>query len=394
MKIVDTLAIAKDNFKSNKLRTVLTVSGVIIGIGSILFLVSLGYGLQKITIEQISTTEALRILEVSAGGSKILSLNKQVVEDFSSIPGVEGISPRLDFSAQANFDSTATETIVSGIAPEFQELEVGLVDKGENLGADNNQIIITTTLMELLGVTSFDEIVGEEIDFDIFVPNGLDDEEFTKSQKTFSVIGVREDKTNNSQVNLAALEDLGVANYGGVKVKVISQEKLDEVRSNIESRGYTVNAPVDTLSEINVIFQIFQVILGVFGVIALCVAAIGMFNTMTISLLERTREIGIMKAIGANNRDIMKIFLLESILIGFIGGILGILVGWLFGQGINIIVNALAKTLGGEPVQIFVTPWEIAVVMIVLSIIIGLLTGLYPARRGSRLNPLLALRYE
>ena len=185
-----------------------------------------------------------------------------------------------------------------------------------------------------------------------------------------------------------------MANYGGVKVKVISQEKLDEVRSNIESRGYTVNAPVDTLSEINVIFQIFQVILGVFGVIALCVAAIGMFNTMTISLLERTREIGIMKAIGANNRDIMKIFLLESILIGFIGGILGILVGWLFGQGINIIVNALAKTLGGEPVQIFVTPWEIAVVMIVLSIIIGLLTGLYPARRGSRLNPLLALRYE
>jgi putative ABC transport system permease protein len=144
----------------------------------------------------------------------------------------------------------------------------------------------------------------------------------------------------------------------------------------------------------NNIFKIVQYILAGFGLIALGVASIGMFNTLTISLLERTREIGIMRVLGATGSDIMKIFLIEAIFMGFGGGAFGLVTGWLITFILNTTVANLANSLGGQPTYPFLTPWYFAVGIMAVSLIIGFVTGLYPAKHASKLNPLDALRYE
>jgi putative ABC transport system permease protein len=128
--------------------------------------------------------------------------------------------------------------------------------------------------------------------------------------------------------------------------------------------------------------------------VALAVSAIGMFNTMTIALLERTNEIGIMKAIGASNSDIRLLFLVESILIGFFGGLGGLIIGIGGTKVINLFFNVFASRMGGQSMEIFYTPmWFVAFIMI-FSTLIGFFTGVYPARRAEKLNPLMALRYK
>ena len=131
------------------------------------------------------------------------------------------------------------------------------------------------------------------------------------------------------------------------------------------------------------------------GAIALFVAAVGIVNTMTISLLERTREIGIMKALGAKNKDVKKMFIYESWLLGLIGGGSGILVGWLFGKFFNFVIAFLFKLSGQQnSVELFIIPWKFASAVLCFALILALLSGLFPARRAAKLNPLDALRYE
>ena len=137
-----------------------------------------------------------------------------------------------------------------------------------------------------------------------------------------------------------------------------------------------------------------QTVLALFGLIALFVSAIGMFNTMTIALLERTNEIGIMRSIGVRRSDIRKLFLFESMLMGFLGGVGGVGIAMLGGTLANMGINALAQRFGGTALNLFVYPAWFVILIIVFSAIIGFLTGLYPSYRASRLNPLDALRYK
>jgi putative ABC transport system permease protein len=128
--------------------------------------------------------------------------------------------------------------------------------------------------------------------------------------------------------------------------------------------------------------------------VALIVSAIGMFNTMTIALLERINEIGIMRAIGVTRKDIKILFLMESVIMGFMGGVGGVLVGFFVSEIANIGVNILAKTFGGQAIDLFYNPpWFIAVI-IIFSTLIGFMTGVYPSSKAGKLNPLTALRYK
>jgi putative ABC transport system permease protein len=182
--------------------------------------------------------------------------------------------------------------------------------------------------------------------------------------------------------------------FDRVKLKVDKQSNLEQARSAVIDKGLSVSALSDTVDQANKIFNVVQIVLSLFGIIALIVSAIGMFNTMTIALLERTSEIGIMKSLGASNGEIKFLFLTESVLIGVLGGIGGIMLGkmgtWSFNYGFYL----LAKSFGGQPINIFYTPgWFIAFV-IAFSAIVGFITGIYPAQRAARLNALTALRYK
>ncbi len=149
-----------------------------------------------------------------------------------------------------------------------------------------------------------------------------------------------------------------------------------------------------TVEQASKIFQGIQATLAVFGGIALVVSAIGMFNTMTVTLLERTKEIGIMRTIGASPKDIKWLFVSESIVVGFLGGLSGIAMGVTLGFVVNIMLNIAASQFGGQSVSLFSFPLGFLLFIAIFSAAVGYLTGIFPARRASQLNPLDAIRYE
>jgi putative ABC transport system permease protein len=152
-------------------------------------------------------------------------------------------------------------------------------------------------------------------------------------------------------------------------------------------KGLLISARLDLVQQAKRIMTIITVVLGTFGVTALVVAAIGMFNTMVIGFLERIFEVGIMKSIGATSVDVRNLFLMESLIMGFLGGVGGIFLGILGGETVNFGLNIVAKQLGGEPIKLFIYPWQFLILIIVVSIVVGAISGLWPARRAARLSP-------
>lgn len=395
MRFFDYLYFSHHTIRTHRLRTFLTISGVVIGIGAILIFLSLGYGLRTLTVTQITKTDALRLLHVQPGSSKTVHLDSDGISNIAAIDGVESISPLLHFSAKVTFQKTTTEAIVTGINPSFQEVEFGFVSEGENLNDPKEKtVIISRTLMSLLGVDSVNDILGKSVRFQLFVPKPRKENEFQRVERVYTVKGIFEGDESLLVTSVNTFFDLPFGDFHGLKVRVEDREVFDSVRAQIGMMGYEVSAPADTLAEVNTIFQIVEVILAFFGMIALFVAAIGMFNTMTISLLERTHEIGVMKAIGATNRDIRLLFLFESMMLSGAGGLIGIVLSLALGEGLNAGIAYLARTLGGEVVRVFVTPWDFVVGLFAVSLILGFFTGLLPSHRAGRLDPIEALRYE
>ncbi|MCX7609877.1 MAG: FtsX-like permease family protein, partial [Anaerolineales bacterium] len=187
--------------------------------------------------------------------------------------------------------------------------------------------------------------------------------------------------------------------YSMVLVKVDAVEHVLEVNNRIVEMGFQAYTPLSVVQGINNFYLILQFIFGGVGAIALLVAAIGIANTMTMAILERTREIGLMKAVGATNRDVLAIFLGEAAGLGFLGGLGGVLIGWLLGQGLNVLALVYlaqqASQTGGLPPSVAVyTPFWLMFFALIFSTLIGLVSGLYPALRAATMPPVTALKYE
>jgi putative ABC transport system permease protein len=187
--------------------------------------------------------------------------------------------------------------------------------------------------------------------------------------------------------------------YGMVIVKVGNADQVIEIADQITEMGFQAFTPQQFLEGINNFFLVLQVIFGGVGAIALLVAAIGIANTMAMSILERTREIGLMKAVGATNRDVLAIFLGEAAGIGFLGGLGGVLIGWLASYAINLIAvvflaNQAAQQGGAAPSVAVYTPLWLPLFALLFSTLVGMASGLYPALRAATMIPVLALKYE
>src|SRR3989339_621820 len=329
MLVIDILRLSTRMFRTNRSRTILTILGISVGIGAILFLVSLGYGLQQLILNRITTSDALLSLDVTTADVSGLRMNSESEKQISAITGVDKTSPMVTSQAQIRIDDISSELLMNFVNHEFK----------------------------IIG------IVEEESSSYVYLP-------FSVSQ------------------------DLGIDNYSKIKVKADKKENLDIIRESIIDKGFMVSALSDIIEQANQIFKVVQIVLASFGIVALIVSAIGMFNTMTIALLERTQEIGIMKALGATSVDIWNMFLAESVVIGFLGGLGGIIIGIIGGEIFNYGLNFLAGALGGEKIDLFYTPLWFGLTIIIFSTIVGLMTGFYPARRAANINCLEALRYK
>jgi putative ABC transport system permease protein len=265
-------------------------------------------------------------------------------------------------------------------------------------------IVITSAVAQVFGKT-VDEMLGKKMTFTVFVPKGgnaenaLGDSSQIETErvvldKEFVIIGAVAGEDNIVYVNSKNLESLNINRYSQLKVKCKSSGDLNIVRNGILELGLLVSSLSDTVDQANQIFKVVKIILMLFGIIALVVSSIGMFNTMTIALLERTEEIGIMKSIGASDGAVSIMFFMESAIMGFLGGLSGVIIGWLGGVIFNGIINFIAGRFGGEPVSLFYSPIWLVLVIIISSAVVGFFTGLVPARRASKTDPLDALRYK
>ena len=169
---------------------------------------------------------------------------------------------------------------------------------------------------------------------------------------------------------------------------------MAKVRSTIEASGYGTVSVVDTVTQIDKLFVSFRLVLAILGMVALIVAALGMFNTLTVSLMERTREVGLMKAMGMKSNEVKELFLTESMIMGFFGGIIGLVAGTLIGKLLSLVLTAFSIVKGVGVVDISYVPPIFVLMVLLLSVIVGILTGYFPARRATKISALNALRYE
>jgi putative ABC transport system permease protein len=182
--------------------------------------------------------------------------------------------------------------------------------------------------------------------------------------------------------------------YSSIAVKVTRPQHTQDVEDRIKKLGYSAFSLNDALEGAKRAFLILDIILGLIGSIALAVASLGIMNTMVMSILERTREIGIMKAIGGSDSDVRRIFLIEAAVIGVLGGIAGLVLGWGVGRIINFGANQYIVSQGGTPGNLFAIPLWLVGSAIAFSIFVSLAAGAYPARRAARLDPIQALRHD
>jgi putative ABC transport system permease protein len=389
-------------FKTNPMRTWLTILGMGVGTGAVVVLVGLGFGLQKIILEQIVFGETLLSLGVSATGARSLSINDETIQSFEQMDHILDVAPLARYPALITYKGLTGNVFIQGAEPAYLRYagitaSAGAVFEEEDL-QNGNEVMLSPAVLKLFGIEDINSFIGQEVNFRLLIPaeDGSDAINEIVIEKKYRVKGItKEEGVLNALMMLPELRNyVGIEEYDRAQVRVESSEFLDTVEGALIEEGYRVTALSKTVEQASQIFQGIQIVLATFGSIALIVSAIGMFNTMTVTLLERTKEIGIMRTIGASPRDIKLLFVSESIVVGFLGGVSGIVMGVVLGFVVNIMLNLAASQFGGQSVALFSFPIWFLVFIAIFSGTVGYLTGIFPARRASLLNPLDAIRYE
>ncbi len=390
------LYLAWRNLVTKKLRSFLTIMGVIIGIGSIFFLLSLGLGLENLVTEEIIGNQSVKSIDVTSPNSRIVKLDKDAAAKIEGLSHVESLGTSYSFAGSLKLNKSEIDTIVYGIDTDYQKLATLEVENGRLLEKDDqNAVFINKAALEAIGLTKPDEIVGK--DLELRIPVKLEDtSETTILEQKMKLVGIINSGAG-SEVFIPGeiFEQAQVKQYSQVKLLADATENVGELRQKVESMGFETSSPVDTIDQINQIFKYFNVILVGFGAIGMIVAVLGMFNTLTISLLERTKEIGLMIALGGRHKDMRTLFILEAVLLSLIGSVVGIVCAIIGGKIINLVMNHLASNNGvREGFNLFATPLWLIGGLIIFMVVVGLLVVLLPARRAQKINPIDALRRE
>jgi len=404
---MDKKFLAKFAFKNlylHKLRSLLTLSGIIIGMSAILFLVSFGFGLEALVTREVTGGDAFKLIDVGTGNSQVVKLNAQSVNGpggLSSVTNVKKVYVTINAGGKVKNGTGSMDVAFYGTQQEYIKLSGTRIKWGTTFSqtSGSREIVANTAFLKFLGTDSPQKYLGQDVSIDIIIPKELTDgvPEKKVADQTFKIVGIIQDSASPGvYADYSFLETAGAEVFSQAKVELTTtdSDKVLSSRKQIENMGFKTQYVGDTVSQIEQIFGIFKVILGSFGLIALIVAALGMFNTLTISLLERIKEIALMKILGMRKRDIRGVFLFEAVIMGTFGGIVGILIGVILSNIANSILNFFAQRSGGDMVNVFSYPVWFVVGMFVFSFLIGLITGIYPAYRATRVNALDVLRYE
>lgn len=485
MTTYDRLSISLGNLWRMKLRSFLTISGVVIAIAAFVSMLSFGAGNQKLVTEQfeklglLSTVIVYPSHDEPSDSTAAAVLDQLAVARLSEIPGVKLAYPLEAFGVEVRFgDSLVTTKAQTLPTAALRTKLLSQIVAGEPLDEDStHHVLVTKEFLEQVGIEEADSAIGRQIILSvslssldsglahIFYDKGgkirermrglrfdsLMNREFVEqlarqefsaavqrfldgymnAQKTISdtltirgVLKARRHGRTSLEPLIIPLATALKFDAGGLSadpIELFSAIKrgvfLDDnnasarsfprvtldleptapyepVRDSVEAMGFEAFSYAEEFAEIRRIFIYFNMALGMIGLIALITASLGIINTLVMSILERTREIGVLKSLGADERDIRLLFLVESAVIGLIGAGAGIVFGWLIARLASYVARTIMEREGVDPVELFAMPLWLILVALAVGFVVSILAGLYPSRRAARVDPVTALRHE
>ncbi len=418
MNLTESVRVALGSLAANKLRSSLTMLGIIIGVGAVIALMSIGRGAQAQVTSQIKGM-GTNLLFISPGATREGGVRQQAgsqptltFEDAEAIaagdiPEVVGVAPEMGSFGQVIAGTNNVNTRITGVTEAYESVRNFHAAEGEFI---SRQHVDSKSAVAVLGSAVANTLFPEQSAVDQQISIG-----FGNRKLRFRVIGVLESKGTQAMGNqddliLVPLTTLqqrlmvqrtvrGGHFVGSINVQVASEEKavmdaavqkigdLLRQRHRTAEDDFTIRSQDDMLAMANQIMGVMTLLLGSIAGISLVVGGIGIMNIMLVSVTERTREIGIRKAVGAKRRDILTQFLVESVVVSVLGGAVGVAIG----AGLAALISSL--DLGGQKMQTIVSA-DAVLLAFGVSVAIGIFFGIYPASRASRLNPIEALRYE
>lgn len=388
--LFDLLKLSLRIFKTKPMRTFLTILGMSVGISTVVFLVSFGYGLQYILIGKlISTEDSLITLSATYPTENGLGIDMKKIEELKRNPNIGEISPVAEFPGEIKVDNlTGLVPIVRVVGSNLFRLSGTNPDIGKAFTDGSKEIVLSSQALLLMGMKSDETTLHKKTFIKIYLPKIDGTTEEIAIPEEFTIVGIM---TDDQQPPLAIIPATSLSlekpSYKELLIKASSIETVEILRDQLEKEGFLISARIDLVTQARKITNIITTTLAVFGVTALIVSAIGMFNTMLIGFIERTYEVGVMKSIGATDATVRNLFLAESAVIGFLGGGGGVLIGWSLGQAVNFGLNILAQRMGGKSFELFILPMWFSMTILVLSLTLGLAAGFWPALRAARLSP-------
>jgi putative ABC transport system permease protein len=452
MKAGDLGELALRNLREAVLRNSLTTLGVAVGVASLVAMVSLGVGLQELATKRLSNSGLFDTVLVTArrniqgmrrpAASPLppkaeRALDDDARKDLEHLPNVVEVYPQIRFPTEVRYNGNPYSTIVAGVPDSargngsYDGIQ-GSFFSGPKADEAILQIEFAKDLSEqtatLIGkdlVVRYAERQALALQTGTGGANGKASDgaaggfSIVPREKKLRIVGIIETEPAAgfggfgsgrlliplevaSALRAAQVNDLrdavraptGKPAYASLTVRAKSPSQIETIENAIKTMGFGTFSLLDASRSLKLFFTIFDALLFIFGSLALAVATLGIINTLVMAILERRREIGILKALGAADRDVKQLFFVEAGVMGLFGGILGVGFGWFIGRALTWGTNIYLHRQNLPSAHVFSVPWWLVLLSILFSVGVSLAAGLYPATRAARLNPVEALRYE
>ncbi len=436
MKSYDLFDLAVRNVKNSRLRNALTTMGIAVGVASLVATVSLGVGLQALATKRLKKSGIFETVFVTSRADfrnadhhedeekpeDAPLLDENARRAIEKIPNVAEVVPEIRAMSEIEYGGKTHAGFVAGLPPSMKD--------DDSLGTINGSFFSSPTANEAILQQDFakrlDPNVSNLIGKDLTLrfasrANNPDGQGFTitRTERQFRIVGVIEQEpfggmrmisrarlflptATAEQMNLMQMGDAQQMMRGGAQtkvytmlnVKVKNSSYAEQVQDAIKKMKFGSYSFLDATKSMTKFFAILDGFLGIFGSLALVVASLAIVNTLVMAVLERRREIGIMKALGASDMDVKKLFFAEAAAMGAVGGAVGTLMGWAIGRIINTGANLYLERNRFGAENFWYVPWWLVLASIAFAIAVSIVAGLYPASRAAKLDPVQALRYE
>jgi putative ABC transport system permease protein len=453
MKPRDLTDLALRNLRESILRNALTTLGVAVGVASLVAMLSLGVGLQQLASKRLSQSGLFDTIIVTPKNAfrgmgrpqrepesdkPPRVLDDDARKELEKLPNVIEIYPQVRFFTEIRFNSKPYATVVAGMPDSSR-------NSGSFDGMQGNFFSSTTANEAILQIEFAKDLsdkpsslIGQELVLRYAERQALpsaaaNTDPSANSPDTsgsgFSVVpkelrlkivGIVETEpaagyggygnarllmplATASTLRAAQVNDLrdivrdsnaGKTTYASLSVRAKSPSQVDALETSIKKMGFNAFSLLDASKSLRTFFTVFDSLLGIFGCLALAVATLGIVNTLVMAILERRREIGVLKALGAADSDVQQLFFIEAGVMGFFGGVFGVLFGWLLGRAVTFGTNVYLQRQNLNPIELSSVPLWLVFSALIFAILVSLAAGLYPASRAAKLNPVDALRYE